>query len=129
MGMYTELHFNAELKSDLDPGVYDLLRYMTGQSETEPAALPDHELFEGDRWRFMLQCDSYYFPAVTCSRLYLDRTSRDSYYLCIRCNLKNYEGEIEAFLDWVRPHLWAFEGDFLGFHRYEGTETPTLIYA
>lgn len=75
----------------------------------------------------MLRCDSYYFDADTHSTLRFDDIS-DSYYLCIRTNLKNYGQEIRHFVDWIMPYLDKFEGEFLGFSRYEETEEPTLIY-
>ena len=127
MGMYTEFHYNAELKQDIPEEVRAVLEFMVGNLDQEPST-PDHPLFaEGTRWRFMLRCDSYYFDADTHSTLRDDRQGGS--YLCIRCNLQNYADEIEKFCDWVRPYIDKFEGEFLGFSRYEETETPTLIFA
>lgn len=100
---------------------------MVGDGE-EPTNLPDHPLFDTERWGTMLQCDSYYFVADTYSTFRFDDIGQ-SWYLCVRCNLKNYDNEIEKFVDWIMPYIDAREGDFLGFSRYETTETPTLIYA
>lgn len=127
MGMYTELHFNAELNVAKDAMVADVLKYMLGDIEELPEMLPDHELFKTDRWQIMLRCDSYCFDADTCSTLRWDETGK-SYYLCIRTNLKNYGSEIEKFIDWIDPYLDKYEDDFLGFYRYEEDEEPTLIY-
>ena len=126
MGMYTELHFNSELKQDTPESVIKILEFMLGNGE-EPAELPNHELFDTTRWRGMLKGDSYYFDADTHSTLRFDDISK-SYYLCVRCNVKNYDDEIEKFIDWVMPNLDKYDGDFLGFSRYEETEEPTLIY-
>ena len=52
----------------------------------------------------------------------------NAYYLCVRANLKNYGEEIRKFLDWITPYLEKYEGEFLGFYRYEESEQPTLIY-
>lgn len=123
MGMYTEFHFNAEVQDDDD--VLAVLRYMVDDGP-EPAPLPNHLLFSTGRWRRMLRGDSYYFDADTHSTLRADY--QGGQYLCIRCNLKNYDGEIEKFIDWITPHLKKHEGDFLGFYRYEETEQPTLIH-
>lgn len=129
MGMYTELHYNVELKKDVPKKVIDILNFMVGDTEDEPKGLPAHELFKTERWRFMLRMDSYYFDADTHSTLRLDKTS-DNYYLCIRTNLKNYDSEIEKFIDWIEPYLSEYiaEGDFLGFYRYEEDNEPTHIY-
>lgn len=125
MGMYTEFHFNTELKTDTTPEVLDVLRFMVGDVEEEPPT-PDAPLFSTDRWRHMLRMDSYYFSADTHSTLRHDH--QGGWYLCIRCNLKNYCGEIEKFVEWIRPYLDKLPGEFLGFYRYEESETPTLVY-
>lgn len=128
MGMYTELHLNVELKRDVPDEVLSLLQYMvnpTAKQADVPALLPDHALFETSRWDYMLQCDSYYFAADTRSTLRLD--DQGGWYLCIRCNLKNYGGEIGKFLDWVLPYVDA-DTECLGYWRYEENNDPTLIY-
>lgn len=126
MGMYAELHFNSELKKNIPQNVLETLQYMIDH-ENEPKDLPEHELFKCDRWTMLFTCDSYYFDADTHSTLRFDEIS-NAYYLCIRANLKNYDSEIEKFIDWIMPYLEKFEGDFLGFYRYEENEQPTLIY-
>ena len=127
MGMYTELHFNVELKRNVPQDIIQLLEYMVNGGDEWKHSLPDHELFKSDRWNYMLRCDSYYFSADTHSTIRLDSIAK-SYFLCIRCNLKNYEDEIESFIDWVMPYIDAYPGDFLGFSRYEETEIPCLIH-
>lgn len=127
MGMYTEIHFNSELKPNLPQNVVDVLQYMIDQNKNEPA-LPDHEFFKCERWTILFTCDSYYFDADTYSTLRFDDIS-NAYYLCVRANLKNYDNEIQKFIDWIMPYLAKYEGEFLGFYRYEESEQPTLIYA
>lgn len=126
MGMYTELHFNAELRKDTPPAVIEVLQFMLSGEGQEAFTPPEHSLFKTSRWPVMLRMDSYYFAADTHSTLRLDDIA-GQYALCIRCNLKNYDGEIEAFVDWIDPYVDAFEGAFLGFSRYEETEDPVLI--
>lgn len=125
MGMYTELHFNSELKKDTPEDVINILKFMVDGGD-EPDTL-EHDLFNAERWRFMLQCDSYYFDADTHTTLRYDDIAK-SYFLCIRTNLKNYDSEIEKFIDWIMPYLDKFDGDFLGFYRYEEHEQPILIH-
>lgn len=125
MGMYTELHFNAELKRDAPEQVREILRFMTGGTPTDepPTDLPDHPLFKTRRWEHMLLCSSYYFPAQVASALVFDQ----GWYINVRCNLKNYDDEIGAFLNWVMPYVDAGT-ECLGYYRYEEDDHPTLIY-
>lgn len=125
MGMYTEFHFNSELNNN-SSDIIDILKYMIGEQGSY-IKLPKHPLFETDRWMFMLCTDSYYFDADTISTLRYDKTAK-AYFLCIRCNLKNYNDEIEKFINWITPYLAKTNGEFLGFYRYEEYEKPTLIY-
>ena len=127
MGMYTELHFNSELKKEIPDGVVEILKHMIGETEKLPLSLPEHELFRTGRWDTMLNFDSYYFDADTHSTLRFDSIS-DAYFLCIRSNLKNYDDEIEKFINWIMPYLNKSEGEFLGFYRYEESEEPVLIH-
>ena len=131
MGMYTEFHCNAALKADTPPNVIKVLEFMTGQAgKMEPVGLeiPDHPLFQCSRWVFMLRCGSAYFDAPTLSIVEQSWWNWQNV-LSIRCSFKNYEGEIEKFCDWIMPYLDKVPGDFLGFSRYEETQTPDLIYA
>lgn len=126
MGMYTELHYNVKLKQDIQEEILISLRYMLGITGDE--ARPLNDPFDGQRWMHMLRCDSYYFDADTHSTLRFDTIS-EQWYLCIRCNFKNYDNELDKFLSWIRPYIEAFEGDFLGFSRYEESQMPDLIFA
>lgn len=123
--MYTEFHFNSALKKNTPNEVIDTLKFMLG--ETENLVKQSHPLFDTERWEYMLRMDSYYFDADTHSTLRFDEIAKQ-YYLCVRCNLKNYNGEIKKFLDWIFPYLDKMEGEFVGFSRYEEFEEPTLIY-
>ena len=122
MGMYTDLVMGVEISAD--PKVIQKLRYMLDNSE--PDININHKLFtDKTRWKFMLHCDSYYFDGQTDSKLIYDECV-ENYYLNVRCNLKNYDNEIELFLNWLCPYIKT-EG-FLGYMRYEEDYNPTLIY-
>ena len=128
MGMYTELVLGLELR--YDPDVIDILNYMLHEGPEPKINVTSHPLFQTDRWRFMLTCDSYYFDGQTDSKLFSEQTYvgpfDKTYYLNVRCNLKNYCSEIEKFLDWLAPYI---ETDgFVGYFRYEEFDDPTLIY-
>lgn len=124
MGMYTELVLGVELKKDTSSSVIDILKYMLADIETEPS-LPDHELFETNRWAFMLHCDSYYFDGITHSEMEFDDIT-ETYYLTVRTNFKNYCEEVEKFMDFIQPYLETI--GFLGYTINEGECGPTIIY-
>lgn len=126
MGMYTELVFATRLKRDIPNNVHDVLLYMVGDDDAcgEP---PNHPLFDTTRWEFMLRCDSYYFDGDTHSEFNWDKIG-EFYTLTVRCNLKNYSGEIGEFLDWLGPYVDSYPGEFHGTTRYEEDLHPTLIY-
>ena len=126
MGMYTELNIGVNLRSDTPENIVKILKYMLRDDDVdEDVTTTDHPLFETVRWQRMLRCDSYYFDGHTDSSILRDEGS-DEYELNVRCNLKNYDNEIQQFLDFIRPYLET-EG-FLGYYRYEEWEHPTLIY-
>ena len=128
MGMYTELVFACELKKEVPGEVIELLEFMVGKTNIEPMT-PNHPLFGNTRWRMMLKSDSYYFDGDTHSTIRFDKISQ-SHYLTIRCNLKNYDSEIELFLDWIKQYVDLIEDypEFKGYYLYEEAEKPTLIY-
>lgn len=123
MGMYTELNIGVNLRSDTPQNIIGILQYMLG--DVDEVAVTDHPLFSTPRWDMMLQCDSYYFDGRTDSSMELDDISH-RYELNVRCNLKNYDNEIELFLDFIRPYLETV--GFIGYTRYEEDDDPTLIY-
>ena len=125
MGMFTELVLAAELKETLPEEVKDILMQMTSQSNCEPTALPAHKFFKTRKWRNLLVADSHYFAGRAHSLLTCDDFSK-VYSLSIRCNLKNYDNEIELFLDWLSPYIET--SGFLGYIMLEGSTDPELIY-
>ena len=127
MGMYTEFVFASELKKETPKEVIDILKYMVGDVEEYTCELPNNDLFKTRRWEFMLRCDSYYFDGKTSSIFVYDDIAK-SYFITIRCNLKNYNSEIENFCDWISPYLKQYNNNFLGYHRYEEFNNPTLLY-
>ena len=86
----------------------------------------DHPLFNTARWDWMFHGDSYYFTGKTHSEFIYDDISKN-WVLTARFNIKNYNNEIEKFLDWIAP-VANEKDEFVGYKRYEEAENPTLIY-
>ncbi|MEK5109904.1 hypothetical protein MHI57_24895 [Cytobacillus sp. FSL K6-0129] len=121
--MYTELVCALELDKNTPVVVINAIEFMTGQRD-ELDTVPDHELFKSARWRFMLRGDSYYFDGDSHSVIRFDQFG--TWYVTIRCNLKNYDDEIEKFVDWIS--LYSETSGFIGYTRYEEDEHPKLLY-
>ena len=126
MGDYTELVMGVKIKDN--PKVLNILRYMLKtdhDKSKEQVEVFDHDFFKTYAWEWMFMSDSYYFDGDTHYTLRHDDIS-DGNYLTIRCNLKNYDCQIEEFLNWLCPYIET-EG-FLGYKRFEYDEDPTLLY-
>ena len=127
MGMYTKLHCNIKIKKEANECI-EILKYMLGEKEKIDFEIPEHNLFkvEDNRWEFMLKCCSDYFTGTQNSKL-ID--NEYNYVLHCDCDLKNYENEIELFLDWISQYgnynNWY---EFVGYTIYEEEKVPTLIY-
>jgi hypothetical protein len=121
--MYTELYLAVQIKPSAP---MDVLEYMFNGGE-EPAQLPDHEFFKCDRWHSVGSGSSFYFVPDALSKLFPPNHT-GSRTLITRSDLKNYDGEILKFIDWIDPYIDASDGDHIGHHRYEEEELPTLLY-
>ena len=126
MGMYTELVLNLTIKGDAPKDATDVIRYLANGDE-RPESLPDHPFFKCTRWPMVMQCSSHYFVPFALSKLH-ETGYTDGFYLSTRSDLKNYDNEIDLFVDWLTPYIEAFPGNFLGYKRYEEDEHPTLLY-
>ena len=124
MGMYTELLIDVELKTETPDNILKIIEFMIGVNETAPE-LTSHELFKTERWSNMLMSDSSYFIGDTCS--YIDYGDLKEITLHVRCNLKNYDYEIEKFIDFIRPFVNELNDEYWGYKRYEEERLPTLI--
>lgn len=124
MGMYTEINVCFDLTKDAPKNVVSILYYLI-DGDDEPSNLPNHEFFKCDRWHMVACCDSYYFDGSTNSKMVFDNISK-TWKINIRANLKNYDSEIEKFLDWLAPYIETV--GFIGYTRYEEWEDPLLIY-
>ena len=130
MGMYTEIFVRTGIKRGTPDDVKYILRYLTRDELFPPAQLPEHPLFETERWGALGSCTSAYFPVMADSRLTLPGTHERDYSLLLHANLKNYDSEIEKFFDWIDPYSTAYPGEFIGYSLYEDVdpETSPTIY-
>ena len=128
--MYTEIYVKAVLKEDVNINVIDVLKYMLGMDniELEDLILPNHSLFTTNNWHYMLRSGSYYHVPYVVSLFEYNNIS-ENYYLVVRSDFKNYQGEVGKFFDWISPHVEK-DGDktFMGYSLYEEDDEPKLYY-
>lgn len=105
MGMYTELIFGCKLKKETPSEVINDLKYYCDLSDMDESEL----IFKTKSGRNPLDNGGSYCFGVTNSQpqMWLDDITK-SYHISTRTNLKNYEDEIEDFLNWIRP--WIDQG-------------------
>lgn len=130
MGMYTALVLDARLKDDTPQGVIDVLQRMISGTEvsSDPRSLPDHGLFGDTRWSWMLRGSSAYFPlerepSLRAPFYYSHGHSDTPVLLSVGFSIKNYDNEIELFIDWLTPYVY----EAIGWTMYEENEAPTPI--
>ncbi len=135
MGMYTEFYFRANLK---DGPVTDWLERQIDGDEDFDAGFDDHEFFTLPRWSHVFIGGGAVYqesrrPVFRRKGTWLIYDNQ----LVLASSLKDYGGEIDAFIDWITPHLKMPRGEFLGYSLYEDThddgdnyrEHPTLYFA
>ena len=126
MGMYTELMFGADLKKDTPTEVIEALKYMIGETEEKPINFP---LPDG-RCEWLFRGASYYFGVSSpVSKMMYDDIG-GNWILSTRSNIKNYGGEIEAFLEWIKPYIDSGSGsrDMYAIVTYEESDEPKIYY-
>ena len=128
MESYTELNCAFSLKRHTPDQIVDALLFMTGQDDKEPENMPLHPLFDGTRWKHMLRASST-APDVEAYGIAGVELSESSgrYRVTIRCNLVGLGKQIDHFIDWLTPHIFARPGDFIGYTRSEEIEPLTLL--
>lgn len=124
--MYTELIFGATLKKDTPSQVIQALKYMLGEISEKPIDFP---LPEG-RCEWLFQGGSYYFAINNpVKRMWLDDIDKQ-YHISTRSNIKNYNSEIQFFLEWIKPYLETGSGsrDLYAIVIHEEQSEPNLYY-
>ena len=129
MGMYTEWVLKCEVRDDVPADVRAVLNFLFNGAD-EPSRVPRHAFFSCPRWRMIGSCSSFYHTPFALSK-YSDGLEDDGSrggYIFSRSDLKNYDEEIEQFLDWLMPYLDHETGACIGWTWYEEHEQPTLLF-
>ncbi len=121
--MYTELIFGASLKSETPEHVIQALKYMIGIEEKAPEGF----VWEG---RNPLRGGSFSFGlTASVADMYYNRIRRE-WEISVRSSIKDYDGDIYKFLDWIRRFISRGSGlrDMYAIVIYEEDEVPVAYY-
>lgn len=124
MGIYTELDLKVAIKDD--PIVVNILLDLSNKDKF--VSIKNrlyHPFFRTDRCNLIGRCGSYYFDGQPYIQFRYDEIAK-CWFLTTCFNLKNYNKEIEKFLDWLCPYILT-EG-YIGTYWYETQEEPINIY-
>lgn len=153
MGMYTEFIFGCALSKDTPKICIDALDYVINGQDKKPKyenpetweekeynekfierISTDDEIqaFIGEYDFGRLFCsDSYYFGAPVSSKKFYQDYIDKTYRISTRANLKNYNRQIEKFIEYIKPYVIqgsGFDHNIFAYVQYEEAEFPT-IYA
>ncbi len=128
MGMYTELIFGASIKKDAPKEVINTLHYLVNgkklyeEVEIEKSVTDGRNVLNGG--------GSYYFGVCDgVAKMWFDDI-RSEWIVSSRTNIKNYESEIQTFLEWIKPFIDSGSGDreMYAITIYEEQSEPTIYY-
>lgn len=126
--MYTELIFGATLKEKTPTYVTDALNCVI--NNTIDVKLSDEAKQFIDEYSLskLIWCSSYYFGAhVNKPSCVFDKIA-NSWCISFRANCKNYQDEIEKFIEFIKPYVEYGSGptNIFAIVQYEESDYPTL---
>ena len=129
--MYTEFIFEAELSKDTPKGLIDAFTTVSRKDtgiEVTSNKLEISNFIEKFDLNMLVNCCSAYFPAQqSFFNIYYDKYL-DTYGIFIRSDLKNYEQQINKFLEFIKPYIIRGCGsnNIYAYVLYELDEQPTI---
>lgn len=128
MGMYTQLYFNATLSKETPKEIIDTIQRMLdpNQSDIQPENLP-----KGDRVSWMFRSGgSAYFGGISGLSSFKYDSLFKKWSLFGVFDIKDYDNEIESFLEWIKPHIEHGAGrrQMYAMMMYEEQSEPTIYY-
>jgi len=123
--MYTELIFGASLKRDTPESAIKTIQAMI-DDDMEAVRLNSGLIFG----RNPFNSAHGYFGLDRPVLAFWKEKYDQQWHLSTRSNLKNYEHDIELFLEWVKPLIEAGSGlrDMYAIVMYEEQQEPTIYY-
>lgn len=125
MGMYTELIFGASLKNLPEYVIEALEHSINNKENVSSEALEFVTKYELIR---IFKCSSYYFGAHINNGTFEWDNIGNHWVLSTRANCKNYNNEIEKFIEFITPYVQHGSGnnDIFAYVQYEEDDFPTI---
>lgn len=126
--MYTELIFGATLKENTPTYVTQALDSVI--NDRTNIDLPDEVKQFSDEYSLskLIWCSSYYFGAHSNKPSFTFDKIANRWSISFRANCKNYQNEIEKFIEFIKPYVEYGSGptNIFAIVQYEEDDYPTL---
>lgn len=128
MGMYTELIFGATLKEKTPTYVTDALNCIINDSVTTNLSDEAKHFIDEYSLSKLIWCSSYYFGAHDNKPSCVFDKIAGRWCISFRANCKNYQNEIEKFIEFIKPYVEYGSGptNIFAIVQYEEDNYPTL---
>lgn len=131
MGMYTELIVGCTLEKSLPEVCAKALTLVSNKKVLDKADKETKEFIkEYDLYSICWSESAYFGAPPYCVFRGLKDNCGNHYSLSIRANLKNYKGEIEKFLNYIKPYVKWGSGtrELYAMTIYEEDKEPTFWF-
>ena len=128
MGMYTELIFGATLKEKTPTYVTQALDWVINDNVDGKLSDEAKQFIEEYSLSKLIWCTSYYFGAHSNKPSCVFDKTANRWCISFRANCKNYKGEIEKFIEFIKPYVEYGSGltNIFAIVQYEEDDYPTL---
>lgn len=128
MGMYTELIFGATLKENTPTYVTQALNCVINDNVDGKLSDEAKEFIDAYSLSKLIWCSSYYFGAHDNKPSCVFDKIANHWCISFRANCKNYQGEIEKFIEFIKPYVEYGSGptNIFAIVQYEEDDYPTL---
>lgn len=126
MGMYTELILGARLSKNTPEVCIKALDHVINGKKTESDEvkkfIDEYSLY------CLFFCSSYYFGVCKSNQHFWRDVISGTWHISTRANLKNYDGEIEKFLNYIKHYIESGSGysEIYAFVIYEEDRMPKI---
>jgi hypothetical protein len=128
MGMYSELIFGATLKENTPTYVTDALNSVINDNIDAKLSGVAEQFIDEYSLSKLIWCSSYYFGShVNKPSCDFDKIA-ERWCVSFRANCKNYQNEIEKFIEFITPYVEYGSGptNIFAIVQYEEDDYPTL---